>query len=219
MTFYSNLLQYWPFLLRGLGWTLIMSLGIMVGGSVVGLLCAVGRTSRNSLLRGFIAVYSNIFRSTPPLVQLLLIFYAFPVLTGYSFNGIQSGLIGLSLYAGAYLAEVFRAGIGSVAKGQMEAAEALAMPATLAFFRIVLPQAIRNMLPALTSNAIIIVKDSALLSFVSVSDLMRNGQVVASVMHRSMEVLTVVAVLYLLVTAPLAILSHFLAASRMRARS
>lgn len=219
MNFHMELLQYWPFLLRGLGWTVVMSLGAMVGGSIVGLLCAVGRSRPSRLLRGVIAVYSNVFRSTPPLVQLLLIFYALPVLTGYSFNGVQSGLIGLSLYAGAYLAEVFRAGIGSVPRGQMEAAEALAMPGPLAFFRIILPQAIRNMLPALTSSAIIIVKDSALLSFVSVSDLMRNGQVVASVMHSSMEVLTVVAVLYLLITAPLAILSHFLAAGQMRERS
>ncbi|PSS60531.1 hypothetical protein C6558_32495 [Ensifer sp. NM-2] len=219
MNFHMELLQYWPFLLRGLGWTVLMSLGAMVGGSIVGLLCAVGRSSRNRLLRGTIAVYSNVFRSTPPLVQLLLIFYALPVLTGYSFNGVQSGLIGLSLYAGAYLAEVFRAGIGSVARGQLEAAEALAMPAMLAFFRIVLPQAIRNMLPALTSSAIVLVKDSALLSFVSVSDLMRNGQVVASVMHSSMEVLTVVAVLYLLITAPLAILSHYLAVAQTHERS
>lgn len=219
MTFYSDLLQYWPFLLRGLGWTVMMSLGSMVGGSIIGLLCALGRTSRSRLLRGIIAVYSNAFRSTPPLVQLLLIFYALPVLTGYSLNGIQSGLIGLSLYAGAYLGEVFRAGIGSVPKGQIEAAEALAMPPALAFFRIVMPQAIRNMLPALTSNAIVIVKDSALLSFVSVSDLMRNGQVVASVMHSSMPVLTVIAGLYLLITAPLAILSHVLAAHHMRAQA
>jgi ABC-type amino acid transport system permease subunit len=179
----------------------------------------VGRTSRSRLLRGAIAFYSNAFRSTPPLVQLLLIFYALPVLTGFSFNGVQSGLIGLSLYAGAYLGEVFRAGIGSVPKGQVEAAEALAMPGGLAFLRILLPQAIRNMLPALTSNAIVIVKDSALLSFVSVSDLMRNGQVVASVMHSSMQVLTVVAALYLLITAPLAVLSHVLAVRHMRERA
>lgn len=219
MTLYSEMLKYFPFLLAGLGMTVVMSLGAIMGGSIIGLLCAIGRTSSRKTVRSAIAFYSNVFRSTPPLVQLLLIFYALPILTGYSFSGVQSGLIGMSLYAGAYLSEVFRAGIGSVGKGQHEAAEALAMPGHTAFIRIILPQAIRNMLPALTSSAIIIVKDSALLSFVSVSDLLRNGQVVASVMHRNMEVLTVVAFLYLLLTAPLAVLSHILASRRMREQS
>ena len=218
MQWYIQTLQYLPFLLGGLYWTVLISLGAMVGGSSVGLLCELGRNSRYRIIRASIKLYIDVFRSTPPLIQLLAIFYALPVITGYALSGIVAGLIGMSLHSGAYFAEIFRAGIASVGRGQTEAADALGMARPTAFVRIILPQAFRNMLPAITSTMIIIVKETSLLSFVSVSDLLRNGQTVATVMQRNMEPLTVVAVLYLLITAPLAILAHVLESKRMRAR-
>lgn len=208
MEWYLATLTYLPFLLDGLKWTIVISVGAMAGGTIIGLLCAVGRDSELKFVSSAIAFYTGFFRSTPPLIQLLWIYYALPVLTGYSLNGVQAGLLGMSLHAGAYLSEVFRAGISSVGRGQIEACEALGMNKTGMFFRIVLPQAIRNMLPTLTNNMIFIVKDSSLLSFVSVSDVLRNGQVVAAVMQRNMEPLSTVAILYLIVTAPLAIFAH-----------
>ncbi len=219
MNGYSETLKYLPFLVDGLGWTVVMSIGAMAGATVVGLLCALGRDSRFGVVRSAVGVYGNVFRSTPLLIQLLWIYYALPVLTGYSFTAVQSGLIGMSLHSGAYLAEVFRAGIASVPRGQVDAAEALGMSRYSVATRVVLPQAVRNMLPALTNNLIIIVKDSSLLSFVSVSELLRNGQTVAAFMQKNMEPLTIVAVLYLLVTAPLAFLAHTLEARRKRAAS
>ena len=218
MQWYIQTLQYLPFLLGGLYWTVLISLGAMVGGSSVGLLCELGRNSRYRIIRASIKLYIDVFRSTPPLIQLLAIFYALPVITGYALSGIVAGLIGMSLHSGAYFAEIFRAGIASVGRGQTEAADALGMARPTAFVRIILPQAFRNMLPAITSTMIIIVKETSLLSFVSVSDLLRNGQTVATVMQRNMEPLTIVAVLYLLITAPLAILAHVLESKRMRAR-
>jgi His/Glu/Gln/Arg/opine family amino acid ABC transporter permease subunit len=219
MYWYLQIIQYLPFLLKGLYWTVIMSLGAMAGGAIVGLVCEAGRRSRIYVVRVAVKIYIDVFRSTPPLVQLLAIYYALPVLTGHALSGVQAGLIGMSLHGGAYFAEIFRAGIASVGKGQFEAAEALGMSPVKLFSRIVFPQAIRNMLPAITNNMIVIVKETSLLSFVSVSDVLRNGQVVAMVMQRNMEPLTVVAVLYLLVTAPLAILAHILEARRQSART
>lgn len=218
MQWYIQTFQYLPFLLGGLYWTVLISLGAMVGGSSVGLLCELGRRSKYRIIRASIKLYIDVFRSTPPLIQLLAIFYALPVVTGYALSGVVAGLIGMSLHSGAYFAEIFRAGIASIGRGQTEAADALGMARPMAFARIILPQAFRNMLPAITSTMIIIVKETSLLSFVSVSDLLRNGQTVATVMQRNMEPLTIVAVLYLLVTAPLAILAHVLESRRMRAR-
>lgn len=219
MNWYKEMLQYLPFLMDGLFWTIIMSLGAMAGGVTVGLACAVGRASQNKIVRIPIGVYVDIFRATPPLIQLLWIYYALPVLTGVTLTGVQAGLVGMSLHAGAYFSEIFRAGLDSIGKGQREAAAALGMAPWRGFFRIILPQALRNMLPTLVSTLIIIVKESSLLSFVSVSDLLRNGQIVATVMQRNIEPLTVVAAMYLLVTAPLAIAAHILEARRRHVRT
>ena len=218
MEWYLKTVQYLPFLFSGLYWTIVMSLGAMIGGVLIGLLCELGRGVGGPVPRTIIKFYIDVFRSTPPLIQLLAIFYALPVLTGQSLSGVQAGLLGMSLHAGAYLAEIFRAGIASVGKDQLEATDALGMPRSTAFRRIIMPQAIRNMLPTLTNSMIVIVKESSLLSFVSVSDLLRNGQVVATVMQRNMEPLTVVALMYLLITAPLAILAHHLDARQRNSR-
>ncbi len=130
------------------------------------------------------------------------IYYALPIMTGKSLTAFVAGSIGLSLYAGSFLSEIFRAGILSVERGQTEAALALGMKSQ-AMRRVILPQAVTRMLPPIGSSLITLVKDSALLSVISVPELMRQSETLASLTFRRMEVLTVAAFIYFAMTYPL----------------
>jgi polar amino acid transport system permease protein len=155
------------------------------------------------VLNGAASLYVDFFRATPVLAQLIWIYYALPILTGKSLTAFVAGSIGLSLYAGSFLAEIFRAGILSVERGQSEAALALGMSRAQAMRRVILPQATVRMLPPIGSSLITLVKDSALLSIIAVPELMRQSEALASLTFRRMEVLTVVSVIYFGLTYPL----------------
>jgi polar amino acid transport system permease protein len=183
--------------------TIQVSLIAMVGGILIGLLVALVRIARVPVLNGVAALYVDFFRATPVLAQLIWIYYALPILTGTSLTAFVAGSIGLSLYAGSFLAEIFRAGILSVERGQTEAALALGMSRAQAMRRVILPQATVRMLPPIGSSLITLVKDSALLSIIAVPELMRQSEALASLTFRRMEVLTVASVIYFGLTYPL----------------
>ena len=206
----GEVLQYWRFLATGLRWTVEISLISVVGGSLIGLLVALIRISRLPVLSWAAALYVDFFRATPLLVQLLWIYYALPILTGRSLTAVTAGALGLSLYAGSFLAEIIRAGILSVERGQSEAALALGMNHAQAMRRVILPQATVRMLPPIASTFITLVKDSALLSIISVPELMRQSETLASITFRRMEVLTVAAAVYFALTYPLSLGVNFL---------
>jgi polar amino acid transport system permease protein len=182
--------KYLPFLLRGMEVTILVSLLSMVVGVIIGLAVALARLSPLAPLRWLAAFYVDFLRSTPLLIQLVWVFFALPILLGYSLPPIVAGVATLGAYSGAYLAELFRAGILSIASGQRHAALALGMTRTQVLRRIVLPQALTRMLPPIASTLITLVKDSSLVSVISVAELMWAAQSLAAVSLRPVEVLT-----------------------------
>jgi polar amino acid transport system permease protein len=200
---FGEVLEYWPFLLSGVALTVQVSLIAMLGGIAIGLLVAFVRIGQVPILNGVAVLYVDFFRATPVLAQLVWIYYALPILTGRTLTAFVAGSIGLSLYAGSFLAEIFRAGILSVERGQSEAAMALGMTRAQTMWRIILPQAVVRMLPPIGSSLITLVKDSALLSIIAVPELMRQSDTLASLTFRRMEVYTVAAVIYFALTYPL----------------
>ena len=198
------------FLLQGLRLTIIVSLISMVLASIIGLILALMRLSRITVLERIAILYVDFFRSVPLMVVLIWFFYCLPILAGVDLPAVVSGTVSLSLYMGAYLAEIYRGGILSIAKGQTEAALAIGMTGTQALRRIILPQAVVRMLPPMGSTFISLFKDSSLVSVLSVADLMHRGQALTAYTFRASEVFTVVALLYFIVTYPQAIFVTFL---------
>jgi polar amino acid transport system permease protein len=203
MSSFAEVLEYWPFLLSGLVLTIQVSIVAMLGGMAIGLFVALVRIAHVPVVNGVTVLYVDFFRATPVLAQLIWIYYALPILTGKSLTAFAAGAIGLSLYAGSFLSEIFRAGILSVERGQSEAALALGMSRAQAMRRVILPQALVRMLPPIGSSLITLVKDSALLSIISLPELMRQSEALASLTFRRMEVLTIAAMLYFALTYPL----------------
>jgi His/Glu/Gln/Arg/opine family amino acid ABC transporter permease subunit len=201
---FGQVLQYWPFLAEGLRWTIQISLIAMAGGFVLGLLVALARVFHVPVLSQAGSLYCDFFRATPVLAQLVWIYYALPILTGRSMTAVAAGSIGLSLYAGSFLAEIFRAGILSIDRGQTEASLALGMTRAQSMRRVILPQALVRMLPPIGSCLVTLVKDSSLLTVIAVPELMRQSETLASITFRRMEVLTIVAVIYFALTYPIA---------------
>jgi polar amino acid transport system permease protein len=202
--------RHLDFLLRGAWVTIQVSVASMLVALVLGLLVAVIRLSPWWILRTAASLYIDVLRSTPLLAQLVWIFFALPILTGYALTPFLASTIALSVYTSAYLAEIFRAGILSISDGQRHAGSALGMTPAQVMRRVVLPQGIVNVLPPVGSQLINLFKDSALVSLVSLQDLMWSGQSLASITLRTVEVLTVVAVIYMVLTIPQAMLVNFL---------
>lgn len=188
------------FLLEGAVFTIYITLAAMVLGTVVGLIAAIIRLSRLPVLSQLAVAYIEFFRGTPPLVQIMWFYFVLPMATGYDVPAIVSGTIALGLNVGAFLAEVFRAGIQAVPKGHIEAAESLSMTPLMIMRRIVLPQAIRIIIPAYGNYFISLVKDSALVSVIAVGELMRHANELNSQTYLPIEVYTVAAVIYFAMT-------------------
>ena len=202
---FSAFFKYLPFLLQGLEVTLLVSLLATCVGMVVGLFVALVRLSGIPPLRWLAAFYVDFLRSTPLLIQLVWVFFALPMLLGYSLPPIVAAVATLGAYSGAYLAEIFRAGIVSIASGQRHAGLALGMTRTQVMRRIVLPQAVVRMLPPIASTLITLIKDSSLVSVISVAELMWAAQSLASVTLRPVEILTGTGLLYVAVAYPLSL--------------
>jgi polar amino acid transport system permease protein len=200
--------KYLPFLLKGMEVTVLVSVLSMVVGAIVGLVVALARLSPLAPLRWSAAFYVDFLRSTPLLIQLVWVFFALPILLGYSLPPIVAGVATLGAYSGAYLAEIFRAGILSIATGQRHAALAIGMTRAQVLRRIVLPQALTRMLPPIASTLITLVKDSSLVSVISVAELMWAAQSLAAISLRPVEVLTGTGLLYVVLTYPLSLVAE-----------
>jgi polar amino acid transport system permease protein len=197
-----------PFLLKGLVVTIEVSLFSIVAGSVMGLMVALLRLSPLRPLRWIAAFYVDFLRATPLLIQLVWVFFALPILLGGSLPPVVAAVLTLGAYSGAYLAEIFRSGILSVASGQRHAALALGMTGAQVLRRIILPQAIVRMLPPIASTFITLVKDSSLVSLISVSELMWAAQSLSAISLRPAEILTGTGLIYVAITYPLSLLSE-----------
>lgn len=205
---FSVVVNHLPFLLQGLRVTVVISLLSMVVGAVVGLAVALARLSPVLPLRWLAAFYVDLLRSTPLLIQLIWVFFALPILLGYSLPPVTAGVATLGAYCGAYLAEIFRAGIVSIASGQRHAALALGMSKAQVLQRVILPQALMRMLPPIASTLITLVKDSSLVSLISVAELMWAAQSLASVTLAPVEILTATGLIYVAICYPLSLVAE-----------
>jgi His/Glu/Gln/Arg/opine family amino acid ABC transporter permease subunit len=187
--------KYMPFLLQGALITIQLSFLSMACGICVGLLVALGRLSGIRPLDWLLQVYLEVWRNVPLIVQLLVIYFTLPEV-GIRLPAFWAGVLGLSLNLGAYLSEVFRAAIASIDKGQVDAAISIGMSRVTAFRRVVLPQALLIAVPTLGGYFVSLLKDSALVSFIAVNELLRNGTIIISSTFRSMEIYAMVAMIY-----------------------
>ena len=173
----QNILDTFIELLKFTGITIELTLAGIFIGIFLGLFLAVGRLSKNKFLKGFAGLYIWIFRGTPLLMQLFFIYYALPMMSDYlRFPQLVAAIIALSLNSGAYLAEIMRAAILSIDKGQMEASKALGMTYTQAMRRIIIPQSYRRLIPPVGNEVIMLLKDSALVSTIAVTELLRRSK-------------------------------------------
>jgi len=193
-------------LLVGLWTTLWLSAVASVFGMIIGLVTGLCRVSNNPTLRGLSVTYIELIRGTPLLVQIF-IFYFF-LGTVLDISRIVAGISALAIFAGAYVAEIIRAGIQSIPKGQMEAARSLGMNVPQAMIYIILPQAFKRTLPPLAGQFISLIKDSSLVSIIAITDLTKSGREVITSTFATFEIWFVVAFLYLMLTS---VLSQFIA--------
>lgn len=193
-------LQGWPDLLHGALVTIEITATSLLLGCLLGLLVGLGRLDRSKRWRyGICTVYVTFIRGTPLLVQLFLLFFGLPQFD-ILLPAFLCGVLGLGIYSGAYVSEIVRGAIQSIDRGQMEAARSLGMSSAKAMRTIILPQAIVRMIPPLGNEFIALIKNSALVSLLTIADLMHEGQKIISVSYRSLEVYLAIALVYLVLT-------------------
>ena len=187
-----------PAFFRGAGVTIELTLVAVFFGLIIGLLLALARISKNIVLAGFAKFYIWFFRGTPLLLQIFFAYYVLPQI-GLRMNDIGSAFLALSLNSGAYLAEIIRAAIQSIDKGQMEASKALGMSYSQAMRRIIIPQSYRRLIPPVGNEFIALLKDSSLVSIISMTELLRTASTFANSTFNALYYVPC-AVLYLLLT-------------------
>ncbi|AHB05045.1 MULTISPECIES: amino acid ABC transporter permease [Pandoraea] len=197
---FSPVWANWQDLARGALVTVEVTACALALGCVLGLLVGMGRLNPAHRIRyGICTAYVTFIRGTPLLVQLFILFFGLP-----QFNillpAFMCGVLGLGIYSGAYVSEIVRGAIQSIERGQMEAARSLGMPYGLAMRSVILPQAIVRMIPPLGNEFIALIKNSALVSLLTIHDVMHEGQKIISVSYRSLEVYLAIAFVYLILT-------------------
>ncbi|MUL39408.1 ABC transporter substrate-binding protein/permease [Gloeocapsopsis dulcis] len=192
-----------PFILRGILVTLQFTALSAILGFIWGTILSLFKISTFKPLVWFATAYTSIFRGTPLLLQIALVYYATPQITGYNIPALLAGVITFTLNSGAYISETIRGGILAVDKGQREAALSLGVPYRPMMLDIILPQAIKNILPALVNESIALLKDSALVSTIGVADLLRRAQIVGAERYIYFEPLIVAGVIYYLMVMSL----------------
>jgi polar amino acid transport system permease protein len=191
-------------LLTGLWTTMWISAVSSVFGLLIGLIAGLMKISKNYTVRTLAAIYVEVIRGTPLLVQIFIAYFFFG--TVFNLDRNVAGIGALALFAGAYVAEIIRAGIQSIAKGQMEAARSLGMSMPQAMIDVILPQAFKRILPPLSGQFISLIKDSSLVSVIAITDLTKSGREIITSTFATFEIWLVVAAMYLIVTS---ILSQF----------
>lgn len=203
--------EYWPILLRGIGYTMLLSMSGTIVGFIIGLLVGVVRTipmpdRKNALwwflriVNALISVYVQVFRCTPMIVQAVVIYYGIAKVTGYEVDRLLAGFIIISINTGAYMAEIVRGGIISIDPGQFEAAHAIGMTHWQTMIHVIIPQAVRNILPATGNEFVINIKDSSVLMIITVTELFYYGKIIIALNYRAFETYLVIAAIYFVLT-------------------
>jgi len=200
--FISNAIEFLPILLKGAVVTIQVTILAFILSSLLGLLLALMRLSRVAVLRRTAAIIIDVIRGLPIIVQLFYIYFVLPDF-GIELTAFQAGVIGLGIAYSAYQAENFRGGIEAVDAGQREAAQAMGMRTGLLMRRVILPQAFRIALPPYGNVLVMVLKDSSLVSMITVLEMTRAGQLIASSTFENLTVYSLVAIMYLLMSLPL----------------
>lgn len=196
---------YGSLLLAAMGQTLLLALCGLFFGCILGIIFGLSSVVDNKISKTIAVIYVNLIRGVPMIVLAFFVFYGLPygirTILGYKFvlTPLQAGTICLALNCGAYMSEIIRAGIQSIDPGQMEAARSLGLSYWRSMFRVVLPQAIKNMIPSIVNQFIITLKDTSILSVIGFPELVNKAQNVIAITFKSFEMWTIVAIMYLIV--------------------
>jgi polar amino acid transport system permease protein len=200
---FSPLLDSWRFLASGLGLTILLSIAAVITSFVLGLAVALGRLYGPAWLRAILVFYIDSMRAIPVFVVLVWIYFAVPIISGHTFAPFWAALTGITIHVAAYVAEIIRAGLTSIRKGQIQAGLAIGMSTPQILRHILLPQAIVRMLPAFGSVISVTIKDTAIAAVIAVPELMRQAETVAGQTYRPIEIFTTVMVIYFLIIFPI----------------
>ncbi len=203
---FSVIFAYKEAILKGALITLELTFISIIIGSILGIIFALLKLSKNPVFRWPAVAFIEIFRDLPLLILLIWLFYALPPLIGIHVSAFATALVALSLNLGAFSAEIFRSGIVSISKGQTESSLALGLSKLQTIKDIILPQAMRTIIPPLTGRYIETIKLTSLASIIAVNELLHAGGNIISVSYRPLEVYTVIALIYLAIIVPLTLL-------------
>ena len=202
--FYLNFIKdnRWKYLTGGLGNTLMITMGALVLGVVFGFLLALVRTTHDrtgklGFLNGLAKLYLTVVRGTPVVVQLMIIYFV--VFASVRINGVIAAIIAFGLNSAAYVAEIFRSGIMSIDKGQMEAGRSLGLTYGQTMWRIIMPQAVKNVLPALGNEMITLLKETSVAGYIALQDLTKGGNIIRGRTYSAFMPLLAVAAIYLII--------------------
>ncbi len=207
--FLINSREFLPILLEGARITIGLTICALILSTLLGLVLAVMRFSGIRALKWISVTFVNVIRGIPILVQLFYIYFVLPEF-GIDLTAFQAGAIGLGVAYSCYMAENFRAGLEAVEKGQIEAAHSIAMPWALMMRRVILPQAIRTVLPPYGNTMIMLLKDTSQASVITVAEMTFKGKLIAASTFENMTVYSLVALLYLCLSVPLILLAFYL---------
>jgi len=200
---FSFLWAYRWLILFGLGVTMAYTVGTILIGLAIGLVTGLLRLSRNIFLTAPLVAYIEIFRCTPLLVQVIWFYYALPVVVGIDIPAHVAATLVLSLYTGAFYAEIVRGGVNSIERGQWDAARSLGLRRLQLLRLVILPQALRRMIPPFMNQSIIQLKNTSLVSTIAVADLLYQGTLITAATYRPLETYTAIALIYFAVLFPL----------------
>ncbi len=205
---WSLIVDNLPLLLQGALVTVKITAFSVAAGFIIGMLASIANLSSFKPLRWLVRIYVDVVRGTPMLVQIFLIYFALPQIIGQRIDPFIAAVTACSLNSGAYMSEIFRAGIQSINKGQMEAGLSLGLSWAQTMRYIVMPQALKAIIPPLGNEFIAMLKDSSLVSVIGFEELMRRGQLIIAKTYASAEIWTAVAIIYLVMTQ---VISYFIA--------
>jgi polar amino acid transport system permease protein len=194
--------RHFDVLINGLLISLTLTVISVALALPLGFIVAVFRLSRNFFISKIAAAYIEFFRCTPALVQVIWIYYCLPIILGIEISGFACGIAALALNLTAFNAEAFRSGIQAIPMDQTDATVALGLSPVQRILYVILPQAVRMVIPVLLTNAVGSFQQSSLVSTVAIADLMYEGRVLATRFYRPLEILTVVAIIYLVIAFP-----------------
>ncbi|MDP9654541.1 UNVERIFIED_ORG: His/Glu/Gln/Arg/opine family amino acid ABC transporter permease subunit [Pseudomonas putida] len=195
----SSWIGYLPTLLAGASLTIVVTIISMLFGTVIGVIVALMKLSSSRVARAIASIYGTLIRGLPLLVQILLVYFAIPAITGLRVSGVAAGTVAMTLFTGAFMAEIIRSGIQSIDKGQYEACRSIGFSHWATMRLVICPQAFRVILPSIANQFSITLKDTSLLSVIGVVELTMAGQTIYALNFDTIRVLALVGIMYLII--------------------